>query len=399
MSESGSIREWFKPSLSTPIDGPTTTTKALLVVVTAPRKISAKKDSFSSDDETTDGQNEQEAKSSAGEEEQGGNDKVSQNATSGEEGAIIASTKTGEKNPVSEEIASKTAKEETSPPPLPETAIATGDKEEDKEEKKSEEEEEENQEEPTPEQAAAVRILSHDPNQSEVNVEELIRLTFQSLLEEYHFLTIPTYNLVGKAQKDISMASNLDEKLNRIQIEEDTQNWIHVEVMARPASLGIILDRLDHIGVGSQVGTVAVFQSELCRTASPYLFMPEKEEKTEDTESLSNEHSPEKPDSDKAYDEESKRQESERAIADKTIEEARKEWKNAATRLRIEQVREQIYEQASLSFDFMALLSVASILAGIGLITNNTVVIVASMLVSPIMGPVMGCCFGSRVAG
>lgn len=45
----------------------------------------------------------------------------------------------------------------------------------------------------------------------------------------------------------------------------------------------------------------------------------------------------------------------------------------------------------------MALLLIASVLAGVGLITNSTVVIVASMLVSPIMGPVMGITFGSRV--
>ena len=53
-------------------------------------------------------------------------------------------------------------------------------------------------------------------------------------------------------------------------------------------------------------------------------------------------------------------------------------------------MKEQIHAQADLSFDFLSLLAIASILAGIGLITNSTVVIVASMLVSPIMGPVMG---------
>lgn len=67
---------------------------------------------------------------------------------------------------------------------------------------------------------------------------------------------------------------------------------------------------------------------------------------------------------------------------DQLLERARSEWKNAATRLRIEQVRELIVEQAEFSFDYLSLLSVASILAGVGLITNNTVVIVASMLVS-----------------
>lgn len=52
-----------------------------------------------------------------------------------------------------------------------------------------------------------------------------------------------------------------------------------------------------------------------------------------------------------------------------------------------------IVEQASFSFDFIALLMTASTLAGVGLITNDSVVIVASMLVAPIMGPwVKRCC-------
>jgi uncharacterized membrane protein len=50
----------------------------------------------------------------------------------------------------------------------------------------------------------------------------------------------------------------------------------------------------------------------------------------------------------------------------------------------------KIAEQAALSFDFIALLTIASILAGIGLITDNSIVIVETILVSPIMGPVLG---------
>jgi uncharacterized membrane protein len=50
-----------------------------------------------------------------------------------------------------------------------------------------------------------------------------------------------------------------------------------------------------------------------------------------------------------------------------------------------------------MDFDYLMLLSIASTIAGIGLATNNTVAIVASMLVSPIMGPVMACTFGSIV--
>jgi uncharacterized membrane protein len=59
-------------------------------------------------------------------------------------------------------------------------------------------------------------------------------------------------------------------------------------------------------------------------------------------------------------------------------------------------VTEQIHEQAALSFDYVSLLAIASILAGVGLVINSVVVIVASMLVSPLMGPVMvslKCCW------
>lgn len=52
---------------------------------------------------------------------------------------------------------------------------------------------------------------------------------------------------------------------------------------------------------------------------------------------------------------------------------------------------------ASFTFDYLSLLLIASTIAGIGLATNNTVAIVASMLVSPIMGPVMALTFGTVV--
>lgn len=56
-----------------------------------------------------------------------------------------------------------------------------------------------------------------------------------------------------------------------------------------------------------------------------------------------------------------------------------------------------IQGSASFTFDYLALLLIASTIAGIGLATNNTVAIVASMLVSPIMGPVMALTFGTVV--
>ena len=52
---------------------------------------------------------------------------------------------------------------------------------------------------------------------------------------------------------------------------------------------------------------------------------------------------------------------------------------------------------AQFTFDFLMLLVLASMIAFMGLILDNTVVLVASMLVSPIMGPILAGIFGSVV--
>jgi uncharacterized hydrophobic protein (TIGR00271 family) len=49
------------------------------------------------------------------------------------------------------------------------------------------------------------------------------------------------------------------------------------------------------------------------------------------------------------------------------------------------------------SFNYNTLLLVASILAGLGLASNSSTTIIASMLVSPIMGPVVGMAYGATI--
>ena len=48
-------------------------------------------------------------------------------------------------------------------------------------------------------------------------------------------------------------------------------------------------------------------------------------------------------------------------------------------------------------FNYNTLLLVASVLAGCGLVSNSSATIIASMLVSPIMGPVVGLAYGSTI--
>lgn len=60
-------------------------------------------------------------------------------------------------------------------------------------------------------------------------------------------------------------------------------------------------------------------------------------------------------------------------------------------------VHKKIEDGVNFSFNFNVLLLVSSILAGLGLVSDNSTTIIASMLVSPIMGPVVGLAYGTTI--
>jgi hypothetical protein len=71
--------------------------------------------------------------------------------------------------------------------------------------------------------------------------------------------------------------------------------------------------------------------------------------------------------------------------------------KSVRARLMVHQVVASIRASTALSFDFVLLICLASMLAALGLLENSTVIIVASMLVSPLMNPILGIVFGLSV--
>ncbi|CAF1547769.1 unnamed protein product [Adineta ricciae] len=71
--------------------------------------------------------------------------------------------------------------------------------------------------------------------------------------------------------------------------------------------------------------------------------------------------------------------------------------KSVQARLMVHQVIAGIRDASVLSFDFVLLLSLASMLAAVGLLENSSVILVASMLVSPLMNPIMGIVFGVSI--
>ncbi|CAB4009003.1 PREDICTED: uncharacterized protein LOC105336466 isoform X2, partial [Paramuricea clavata] len=71
--------------------------------------------------------------------------------------------------------------------------------------------------------------------------------------------------------------------------------------------------------------------------------------------------------------------------------------KSIKSRLTVEQVVESVRMQAHLTFDFVMFTVLASLIAAVGLVEDNAVVLVASMLVSPLMGPILGGTFGTVI--
>jgi hypothetical protein len=64
---------------------------------------------------------------------------------------------------------------------------------------------------------------------------------------------------------------------------------------------------------------------------------------------------------------------------------------------RVKGMHRRMEEGATFTFNYNTLLFVASVLAGLGLVSNSGATIIASMLVSPIMGPVVGLAYGSTI--
>jgi len=61
---------------------------------------------------------------------------------------------------------------------------------------------------------------------------------------------------------------------------------------------------------------------------------------------------------------------------------------------RIKLMHDKICDGVNWDFNYCCLLTVASIVAGLGLATNSATTVISSMLLSPIMGPVIGMSYG-----
>ena len=72
-------------------------------------------------------------------------------------------------------------------------------------------------------------------------------------------------------------------------------------------------------------------------------------------------------------------------------------YSSIKSRLLVSEVMARIEAGSEFSFDFLLLLVLAGIIAFMGHLENSSVVLVASMLVSPLMGPILAGIFGGAV--
>ncbi|UJR19180.1 hypothetical protein I4U23_022310 [Adineta vaga] len=70
--------------------------------------------------------------------------------------------------------------------------------------------------------------------------------------------------------------------------------------------------------------------------------------------------------------------------------------KSIRARLNVHKILGMIRQQSSFTFDYFFFCILASLIAWLGLLENNTVVLVGSALLSPLMGPIIGFVIGIR---
>jgi uncharacterized hydrophobic protein (TIGR00271 family) len=64
-----------------------------------------------------------------------------------------------------------------------------------------------------------------------------------------------------------------------------------------------------------------------------------------------------------------------------------------AERVSVEEIEKDIIENSEPSFNYFLFIVLSAIIAGIGLLTNSAIILIASMILSPLMGPILGLSF------
>ncbi|XP_067928797.1 uncharacterized protein [Watersipora subatra] len=72
-------------------------------------------------------------------------------------------------------------------------------------------------------------------------------------------------------------------------------------------------------------------------------------------------------------------------------------FKSIKARIIVQPIIAALRQNAEFTFDYLVFVVLASIIGAVGLIENSSVILVASMLISPLMGPILAATFGSAI--
>ena len=79
------------------------------------------------------------------------------------------------------------------------------------------------------------------------------------------------------------------------------------------------------------------------------------------------------------------------------LDERKIEYVQATTGKSVEELFNEIVDQGNDNASFYTSVACASIIAGLGLLTNSAVVVLSAMLISPLMGPILSAAFGASL--
>jgi len=82
------------------------------------------------------------------------------------------------------------------------------------------------------------------------------------------------------------------------------------------------------------------------------------------------------------------------SIPEITLNEEEQEKKILTQRVTIEEIKKNLEETSTFSPDFFAFVFLSALVAGVGLILNSGIILIASMILSPLMSPILRVSFG-----
>ncbi|XP_022253639.1 uncharacterized protein LOC106469415 [Limulus polyphemus] len=244
--------------------------------------------------------------------------------------------------------------------------------------------------------ASPVKLKLNQSNGQKSNASKTSLVTWNST-EESSSSAARSIELEQYLAKEDSLVKVLQEELDHLEIQDavwtsssdDKYHQVYFPCEAGGQS-DFVLQHLTSRGLGrrdrSTIGVIpcAVFYRHDSTTTEP---SSNQFTDTDDTDSDGSTNSP------KA------------SKAKNDIKRARKAFKSmqkrflktVTARLTVAQVVDGIRANAVLSFDFVMFIILASMIAALGLMENSSVVLVASMLISPLMGPILAGTFGAVI--